>query len=66
MLVLLATGDPLLPTFKDMPVLAVRVRVGDKLIWKLLKKSSPKSKLNTTLLLLVRLLTLLVFWLLYM
>ena len=64
MLVLLATGGPLLPAFKEMPVLAVRVKVGDKLIWNLLKKSSPKSKLNTTLLL-FRLLASLLFRLLY-
>ena len=64
MLVLLATGGPLLPAFKEMPVLAARVKVGDKLIWKLLKKSSPKSKLTTTLLL-FRLLTLLLFRSLY-
>jgi hypothetical protein len=31
--VLLATGGPLLPAFKDMPVLAVRVSVGDNWIW---------------------------------
>ena len=29
MLVLLATGGPLLPAFKEMPVLAARVKVGD-------------------------------------